>query len=119
MSTGSFVNNVISGNNQPEPYVGMPATVCFYTDRSPATVVEVIRYKSGKSKGQIRGVMVRGDVAILTSGSEQNGSAQYRYEDGPANAPTSLYLRNRIGRYLRNGTPLSLGRRERYYDPSF
>lgn len=116
--SGSLVNSVLSGRNQPEPYPGMPTTVCHYSDRSPATVVSVTRFKTGKRAGEIRSIEVRGDLARVISGSEHNGSAQYEYEV-LSEGPTATYTRDKYGRYRNHGTPLSLGHRERYYDPSF
>lgn len=40
--TGSLTNYLLSGTNgQPKPVVGMGATILSWTDRHPATIVEV------------------------------------------------------------------------------
>lgn len=119
--SGSLVNTVISGTKQPEPEVGMEATVCYWSDRSPAKVAEVVRFKSGARKGEVRGVRVRPMNAIRISGSEHDGSAQYRYEDMPDAPLSRLYLRDARGRYQAagKGAKLSIGRAEKYYDPHF
>lgn len=121
MQFGSLVNTITGGATQgttPEP--GMPATICHWSDRSPATVATVLRFKTGKRAGQIKGVTVKADRAILISGSEHDGSADYRYEQ-VADAPEVTYLIDSRGRYVRKGgsDALALGRRERYYDPHF
>ena len=120
-ASGSLVNTVISGTRQPEPEVGMEATVCHWSDRSPAKIGEVLRFKSGPRKGEVRGVRVRAMDAILVSGSAHDGSATYRYED-IEDAPLSKpYLRNERGQYqaARKESKLSIGRAEKYYDPHF
>lgn len=121
MTSGSLVNSVIGGRKQPEPTVGMEATVCHWSDRSPVEVAEVIRFKSGPRKGQVRGVKCRPMNAILVSGSEADGSATYRYERCPDAPAGGIYLRNERGQYQRprGGAKLSLGRAECYYDPHF
>lgn len=118
---GSFVNHLISGAGQREPEVGMPATVCHWSDRSPATVVEVLRFKSGAKAGQVKGVVVTGDKYKVVSGSEYDGSAQYEYESQPDSPHRAVYLINQRGQYVLKGesTKLALGYREAYRDPSF
>lgn len=121
-STGSLINNLISGPPARDPEVGDGATICHWSDRSPATVTEVLRFKSGAKKGEIRGVRIRPDHVKLTSGSEQDGSARYDITPQELTDPPLgvVYLRNKnTGQYNRLGTPLALGHRERYYDPSF
>lgn len=102
------------------PTVGMGATYAVGSDRYAATIVEVLTFKSGARKGQIRGVVVQDDNAILTGGSEQDGSATYRYEADPT-AARETYLWNAAqGRFMRHGyTRLGLGHRSFYRDPSF
>ena len=118
---GSLVNMVTGGAKQgKEPEVGMGATICMWSDRNPATVAQVLRFKTGKRAGEIKGVTIKADRAILVSGNEGDGSASYRYERDDA-APEATYLKNSRGQYQRKGGGdfLALGRRERYYDPHF
>ncbi len=121
----SLVNSVLSGGNQPEPKEGDHATVCYYSDRNPVQIAEVVRFKSGAKAGQIRGVRVRAMKYEIVSGSEHDGSATYKYESNP-NAPVGrrMYVRDGRGRYVEAGTGgrgnrLSIGSAERYYDPHF
>lgn len=120
METGSLVNLVIAGGAQQEPEVGMPATVCMWSDRSPATVVEVLRFKTGPKAGQVKGVVITGDSSKLVKGSEQDGSARYEYTSNPDSPYRATYLVNRRGQYVKRGggDKLALGYRERYYDPT-
>lgn len=120
MEFGSFVNMVVSGGAQREPEVGMPATICHWSDREPATVVEVLRFKSGAKVGQVRGVVVTRDTWTVVKGSEYDGSAQYEYESKPYGTKIT-FLVNARGQYVRKGgsDKLALGSRERYSDPSF
>ena len=121
MAIGSFVNHLISGTQTAEPTVGMPATICMWSDRHPATVVEVLRFKSGARKGQVRGVIVTEDSYKVVSGSEQDGSARYEYTSNPESPNRATFLVNQRGQYVckGGGDKLALGSRERYYDPSF
>lgn len=120
MPIGSLVNAIASGKGQPEPEVGQGATICMWTDRQPVTVVAILRFKSGPKAGQIRGVEVTDDSWTVVKGSEHDGSAQYTYTSNP-DGPRKAFLIDQYGRYVRKGggDRLSLGRRERYSDPSF
>jgi hypothetical protein len=102
------------------PEVGMGVTYAVGSDRYAATIVEVLIFKSGERKGQVRGVVIQDDKAIVTSGSEQDGSAQYRYEPQP-NAVKETFLWNaQAGRFIRHGyCRLGLGHRSFYRNPSF
>lgn len=104
------------------PEVGMGATYAVGSDRYACTIVEVLYFKSGERKGQIRGVVAQDDTARVVSGSEQDGSA--RYECTPnTGAGRDVYLWNeRTARYVLKGSSyvrLGLGHRTPYRDPSF
>lgn len=96
---------------------GHPATVCMWTDRDPATVVEVLRFKSGARKGQVRGLVVTMDHWVVVKGSEHDGSAEYAYTSRPE-GPRVTFLLTKRG-LVGKGDRLSIGSRRRYYDPSF
>jgi len=73
------------------PVPGMGATKCFISDRYPGTIISV---------------------------------SKYSYETDPEAHPEEFKLRKngrwvRAGESMRNGTGLSLDRREKYYDPHF
>jgi hypothetical protein len=107
--TNSMVNYLMSGNKT-QPEVGAGATILNWTDRKPATVVEIIKFKNGK----IKAVVVQEDDAKRI---DDNGMSELQeYE----------YSRNSEGyrsthKALRDGTfeNLSIGEREKYYDFSF
>ena len=102
------------------PEVGMGVTYAVGSDRYAATIVQVLTFKSGERKGQVRGVVIQDDKAILVSGSEQDGSAQYRYEP-QADAMKETFLWNaQQGRFIRHGyCKLGLGHRSFWRNPSF
>ncbi len=118
---GSLVNSLAGTDPSKEIEVGMPATVCMWSDRSPVEIAEVVRFKSGAKKGEVRGVRVRAMKYEIVSGTEFDGSAQYRYESDPEAPAGRLYLRNRRGQFEApgGGAKLAIGRAERYYDPHF
>jgi hypothetical protein len=118
---GSLVNSVISNGSPAEIKVGMPATVCMWSDRSPAEIAEVVLFKSGAKKGQIRGVKVRPMGYEIVSGSEFDGSARYRYFPLPDAPAGRIYLRDERGRFQQanGGNKLAIGSAEKYHDPSF
>jgi hypothetical protein len=102
--------------NPIRPQVGMAATINYWTDRDPATIIRVS--ESGKT------VWVTGDKHKVISGSEHNGSAEYEYESDPDSHPYQFSIRNngrwiQAGSSAKSGTSLALGRRRRYRDPSF
>ena len=107
-----------------EPVPGMPATVCHWTDRSPATVVLV--------QGPF--VAVRGCIANPVPGhcNAHTEDQRYTYHEDP-NAGVQWFrreddgtfraarLNTETGRFLKvkGGSGLILGHREAYRDPSF
>ncbi len=120
----SLVNAVLSGGNQPEPKVGDAATVCYYSDRNPVEIAEIVRFKSGAKAGQIKGVKVRAMDWKIVRGGEHDGSAVYEYSRNPKNPVGRLFVIDKRGRFVEAGTngtgaKLSIGSAERYYDPHF
>lgn len=124
--TGSVVNHLHSRATlgQPEPVVGMAATVLGWTDRSAATVRNVFSIRG------MRAVQVTLDRAVVVSGSEHDGSAVYEFEttadgslqtfafDGKAWLP--YVLNADTGRWNRvKSGGLHIGSRDHYRDPSF
>lgn len=98
-------------NETTTPVVGMPATICHWTDRDPATVT----YVSGGGKL----LRVRTDSYTVVAGSESDGSAKYEYSENPAGKELT-FRRTKAGNWRSpNGTVLALGNRRRYYDPHF
>lgn len=109
------------------PEVGMAASIITFRDREPATIVEVVPFKSGPLMGQPREVVVTIDDWRVVSGDERDGSAQYEYTVNPDGARHSFTLSTRgrqVGRWLQKGArgigwSLVLGYRERHRNPYF
>lgn len=92
------------------PRVGDPATECVGSDRYPYTVVAVS--PSGKT------IKAQQDREVFVKGSEADGSAEYVYERNPKSAVREYRL-DKNGVYRHFGTPLIVGHRRYYRDPSY
>lgn len=125
--TGSVINHLHSRAviGQPEPVVGMGATMLLWTDRSACTIVNV---------QQVRGktiVTVQTDHATVIAGSSHDGSAEYRYNPNPKGGEyhfrreadgrwQQVAISNQTGRWGKaGGRGLRIGERDEYRDPSF
>lgn len=100
------------------PEVGMGATRQLWSDRHAGTIISVS--KSGKT------LWWRQDVAIVSLGSEADGSAEYEYLPGPESDPGYKFTLRRNGRWVlegcsmtNRGSGLGIGHRSEYRDPSF
>lgn len=105
-----------------EPEVGMPVSVTHGSDRTVAEIAEVIRFKSGARKGEIKAVTLRPVKAKIVSGGEHDGSARYEYERMPdAPAGRKLYTRRKNGVFSDMpeawASKLILGMWDYYRDP--
>lgn len=121
-----FSNLMIDGSIKAVPVVGMGATLCYYTDRHAATVIEVWE-KNGKAF-----VKVQQDTATRTDNYGMSDMQDYEYTRNP-NGRIHTYRFNQkkliwdrvvvnpdTGRYQKSESPhLALGRRNEYYDYSF
>lgn len=94
------------------PHVGQAATICYYTDRAPATVIAV---SPNGAK-----VTVREDKAIRTDSNGMSESQSYTFEPD-SNGAVHVFHRNQFGQYkiAGGGVSLSLGKRSAYHDYSF
>jgi len=127
--TGSVMNHLYSRatRGQPEPAVGMGATVLLWTDRTAGTIVAVHETPRGLV------VSVQDDRTRVIAGSAQDGSADYAYEPNP-DGYMRHFRRGDDGRWeqvqpgKRPGTwkksdcgrcGLRIGEREEYRDPTF
>ena len=115
MTTGSFINNLMQDAITPAPEVGMGATMISWTDREPATIIEVS--KSGKK------ITNQTDIATRTDDHGMSDAKSYTFERNPKAYATEYSLRKN-GRWVRVGQPqtgssLLVGHREEYYDYSF
>ena len=117
--TANLISNVMLGSRHPEPEVGMGATVCLYSDRRAATIVEVTR----NAKGKATAVAVQYDTVIRIDGNGMSDDQSYRCEPNPEGRITWFTLRTdrwvAQGQPKKGGTSLSIGHRSEYFDYSF
>lgn len=125
--TGSLTNHVLSRavNGQPEPTVGMGATILSWTDRHAATITAVL-----KQGGKLY-IVVQEDTATVVSGSGHDGSATYEYAPSAKGAQSTfrqaangmwqqVTFNTETKRYRKvEGYGLRIGEREEYRDPTF
>jgi hypothetical protein len=126
--TGSLVNHLQSRATlgQPEPTVGMGATILLWTDRHAGTIVEVTKDKAGRTL-----IGVQEDDSKVVKGSTMDGSAEYEYSRRPS-APVrywrlnakgfweSIVKNEETGRWNKvDGNGLRIGDRNEYRDPCF
>ncbi len=116
--TGSLINHLMSGSAMPEPEVGMGVTILCWTDRKPATIVEVIKTKAGK----VKAIAIQADNYESISGSVFEETVEYKYAPNP-DAVKEIYTLRGNGAWAKPGSParnhLLIGQREKYYDPHF
>ena len=117
--TGSFMNFAMSGMiGMPEPEVGMGVTVLSWTDRRPATIVEVVKRKNGK----VAAIVIQEDNAKRVDENGFSESQEYEYSQNPEAAKETFELR-RNGAWAKAGDEaknrLVIGRREKYHDFTF
>lgn len=120
MAYGSFINMIAHNSGTSEPEVGMGATYLGWSDRHPYTIAEVVRFKSGAKKGEIKGVYARQDQSKRT---DQNGMSEvqsWEFIQDPS-APLEYFPKRKDGRFSKgpNYGTLSIGVRDRYHDFSF
>lgn len=129
--TGSVMNYLESRMviGEPKPVVGMGVTMLGWTDRYPGTITKVDEIAGSKVTLYI--IEVTADKYELVSGTTMDGSAEYEYSPNPdgyvemfrKNKKTLMWEpvgRNENGRLVkREGKGIVLGKRERYYDPTF
>lgn len=105
----------------------MGATLLRWSDRNAATIISVSLTKSGCWR-----ITAQQDNATVTSGSVHDGSAEYSYSPNPE-GPTEQFefdpnhhrwfalqpdTQGRLRR-SKEGSGITIGRRESYRDPSF
>ncbi len=119
--TGSLVNHIYSRTAGVEPEVGMGATICMWSDREAATIVEV-----GKNY-----LVTQVDEAVRVDNNGISESQTYVFTPNP-NSYKQYWKKNKDGLYKmahhnENGrlvmsgasTHLHIGERAKFYDFSF
>ena len=111
----------------PEPQIGMGATILSYTDRHPATIVEI------KKIGKATLITLQADNAKRIDNNGMSESQEYEYERDPNGylyyfkqaEPNTRWKHmmlnpetNRLN-VVKCGRGLFIGEREEYYDFSF
>lgn len=124
--TGSLINHLQSRmtKGQPEPMVGMGATVLCYTDRKPATIIEVFLIgRDVAVKIQIDGYK-RLDNNGLSEVQEYEFFRDteapvyyYKFHNGAWRQCAKNRRTNRWNSVDGNG--LRIGTRDKYHDPHF
>lgn len=122
--TASLVNHIQSRATlgQPTPTVGMGATILGWTDRHPATIIEVWK------KDYV--VAVQEDHAFRTDKNGMSESQEYTYFPNCAGNISyyrfvdgrwqSVRMNFKTGRWVKTeGSGLRIGEREKYHDFSF
>jgi hypothetical protein len=124
--TNSLTNHIYSRmtKGQPEPEVGMGATILCWTDRNAATIVDVWTFR------KLVAVTVQEDTATRADKNGISESQDWKYEPNP-NGAKSHFARtesgawreimvNGNGRFVfADGHGLRIGERESYRDFSF
>lgn len=108
METGSLVNLVGGGPNQPEPKVGDGCTITRWTDRSAGTVVKVTRCT----------ITVKEDSAKRTDKNGLSENQEYVYAYDP-DCRAYTFRKTKRGWRCPEGYGLIIGVRMAYWDPHF
>lgn len=123
--TGSLVNHILGSSAQNDPpQVGMAATILHWTDRSPATIVEVNHAK--------RYIVLQDDMFERIDKNGLSESQAYVYRPDPDGHKT-YWRKMKDGRWAQHhlnpttgrlnaykgGPGLVIGYRERHWDPHF
>jgi hypothetical protein len=117
--TGSVVNHLMSGTNgQPEPEIGMGATILQWSDRTPCTIVSVRRFKGEQKAGQVSEIDAQEDKATRTDNNGMSECQRYEYERDTQGWVTT-FKRNKKGTFVSNVGNLRIGDRSKYHDFSF
>jgi hypothetical protein len=128
MRFGSAINMIQSRAviGQPEPKVGMGATLLYWSDRKGATIIEV--FYPGQHTTMI---VVQEDEAIRTDDNGMSESQSYVFKPNPKGQKHyfrkmrdgvwfEVALNEETGRWKKTkGTGLRIGERKAYHDFSF
>jgi len=106
--TGSAMNHVYTTGTQPNPEVGMGATMCSWTDRHAGTIVKVTPCQ----------VHVQQDTAKRTDENGMSECQRYEYTPNP-HAQITIFRHTKRGWRSKCGKRLMIGVRMEYYDYSF
>lgn len=124
--TGSLQNHLYSRKTkgQPNPTIGMGATILCWTDRHAATITEVFK------KGKFTYVGVKRDFAKRVDKNGQSEDQEYKFSPNEkaftkyfrydGESWQAVYKNEDTGRWKKHDSHgLRIGERLEYYDPSF
>lgn len=120
--TGSLVNHIYSRAAASTPMVGEGATLLSWTDRYPATVVEVFTH------GKYDYFVVQEDSATRVDDYGMSDAQSYEYSCNPQGRLSTFRVKNggfeavrqnENGRWVKSYGSVAVGRREKYHDYSF
>jgi hypothetical protein len=115
---GSMTNILTANTKSQEPTVGMGATECCYSDRHAYTVVDIIRFKTGTRKGEVKEVVLQQDTATRIDKNGMSESQEYTYTPNP-NAERKTARLHKDGRFYLGSSIIRIGERDEYYDFCF
>lgn len=108
---GNLMNRIAEDAAQIAPAVGMGATITMYSDRRPATIVEVRTAKM---------IIIQEDDATRTDSNGMSECQSYEYTRNPK-APLLIYTQRKDGCWRERGgtNGLIIGQRDKYHDFGF
>ena len=121
--TGSLVNHIYSRSKSPVPEIGMGATLLSWSDRHPATIIDIF------TKGKFTYIKLQEDDAKRIDNNGISESQVYEYSRNPNGSITyfrlkddnweSVYIDPDTNRFKKGVGSVVLGMRQEYYDFSF
>jgi hypothetical protein len=101
-----------SNISNPEPAIGMGATIMHWSDREPVTIIQITH--NGKR------LVLQSDTATRLDNNGMSESQEYEYEPNP-NGEIHFATKRKNGtfRLVGKDTLVSLGERRKYYDYSY
>lgn len=109
---GNVMNRILEHTTNPPLTIGMGATIYFYSDRIPATLIKAS--PSGKT------LWLREDEARRTDTNGMSEAQTYTFHPNPTGRVFKATLRkNGTYKTSKGNEGVSLGRRSRYHDYSF
>lgn len=107
--TASINNYLMSGTRgQPQPVVGMGATILMWTDRRAATIIKITPTQ----------VHIQRDKAIRSDNNGMSECQSYTFERDPY-AKIEIFRLHKNGAYKGKCGQLRIGERDEYHDYSF
>jgi hypothetical protein len=120
---GSVINRIMESGQHTQPEVGMPVTICHYSDRSVGIVTEVTL---AKKTGLPKAIKVAGVKATRTDDRGMSDMQSYEYGGEPVDTDrTQTWTLRSNGRWAVEGQPskgsagIRFGVWDYHYDYSF